>query len=271
MKSVLYANLDDNLIDLINNHNDESMQFTSIDIQSDAKQNLSHGLGLIIGIKNGHESLLPSIRQLKETNPSIPFIVISTQFMDKISFWCLRNRVWDYIVLPAEIDYFVKKLKTLSVLHLNKEYSRELEFPTSASDINSLISYTNNHSFVKTHRAIEYIQTNYNRKIEIKELAELCKMTLWQFTEVFKAETGLTPREYMKVFRLTKAKYLLLETDTPVQQIAYAVGYEDSSYFCRLFKSESGKTPKTYRSARESRKETASNLEVEHVSAYGEA
>lgn len=63
----------------------------------------------------------------------------------------------------------------------------------------------------------------------------------------FKAATGSTLMDHVQNLRVEEAKRLLETTDTPVDDISFSVGYEDPSFFRRLFKRRTGLTPGRYR------------------------
>ena len=63
----------------------------------------------------------------------------------------------------------------------------------------------------------------------------------------FRAATGYTPLDYVQTLRIEEAKQLLETTDTAVEAVAEAVGYQDASSFVRLFKRRVGDTPAAYR------------------------
>ena len=67
------------------------------------------------------------------------------------------------------------------------------------------------------------------------------------FTRRFKAATGHAPLDYVQRLRIEEAKELLETTSEPVEAIGRSVGYEDTSFFRRLFKRQSGVTPTRYR------------------------
>ncbi|MFC5406246.1 AraC family transcriptional regulator [Cohnella soli] len=67
------------------------------------------------------------------------------------------------------------------------------------------------------------------------------------FHRLFKEQTGNTPHEYLTKLRMEKGALLLLGTKLPVQEIAYACGYEDSKYFSRLFRQYEKFSPMQYR------------------------
>lgn len=79
------------------------------------------------------------------------------------------------------------------------------------------------------------------------------EMTGWSglaprtFKRRFKAATGETPIAYVQRIRVEQAKRLLETTDQPVEEISWAVGYEDAASFRRLFKRLTGLSPGSYR------------------------
>ena len=67
------------------------------------------------------------------------------------------------------------------------------------------------------------------------------------FSTVFKNSTGLSFKEYLNKVRIEESKILLLNTDFSIIDIAIAVGFEDQSYFSKVFKKYTGTTPKQFR------------------------
>ena len=68
-----------------------------------------------------------------------------------------------------------------------------------------------------------------------------------RLAEIFLAVYGVTPSEYLAGLRLKTARQLLLDTDTPIVDIAYATGFGGLSSFYRFFKGRTGFSPAAYR------------------------
>ena len=64
---------------------------------------------------------------------------------------------------------------------------------------------------------------------------------------MFKQSTGLTPHQYLVGQRLAKAKELLRYSDMAIADIAYTVGYKNSSHFARVFRQHNKLSPTAYR------------------------
>ncbi len=96
--------------------------------------------------------------------------------------------------------------------------------------------------------AIEYIERRYDRPITLEELSAKADVTPQYFCNVFKKVTSLTPFSYINMVRVRKAKeYLLYHRQMKVAEIAKKVGFEDTSYFCKIFKKYEKKTPSAFR------------------------
>ena len=99
-------------------------------------------------------------------------------------------------------------------------------------------------------RAAEYIKTNIGMSISVDHLAELASMSKDHFIRCFRKETGETPITYAIRRRVERAETLLVTTSLPIKSIAAQLGFDDSSYFYRIFKKYVGTSPLNYRENR---------------------
>lgn len=96
--------------------------------------------------------------------------------------------------------------------------------------------------------AIDYIEQNFTQNISIDMLAKMCNMSSSRFFPAFKNTVGLTPIEYIQNHRINHAIALLLNNHTlSIENISDICGFESSSYFRRVFKKITGKSPREYR------------------------
>jgi transcriptional regulator GlxA family with amidase domain len=91
-----------------------------------------------------------------------------------------------------------------------------------------------------------WLADNY-AEATVAALVERSNLTERTFKRRFKQATGYAPIDYMQTLRTEEAKQLLETTDTPVDSVGIAVGYEDPTFFRRLFKRSTGVTPSRYR------------------------
>ncbi|MBM7866969.1 response regulator [Heliobacterium gestii] len=97
------------------------------------------------------------------------------------------------------------------------------------------------------NRACEYITANCQRNLSLEEVARSAHLSPYYFSRIFKTEKGCNFVDFLTNARMERAKKLLTDTDNNLIQIAGQVGYQDSSYFCRVFRKETGMTPNRYR------------------------
>lgn len=97
------------------------------------------------------------------------------------------------------------------------------------------------------YRALEYMDANYARKLSLAEVAQQAGYSPAYFSRVFREERGCTFREHLNELRIEKSKALLLGGSHTIAEICALVGFEDQSYFGRVFRRHTGTTPDRYR------------------------
>lgn len=95
--------------------------------------------------------------------------------------------------------------------------------------------------------AIHYFNINYNKPITIEEYTSNHSISENWFINRFKNSMKVTPMQYILQLRIQAAKTYLENTDKNITEIANAVGYDNPLYFSRLFKKNTGLSPKEYR------------------------
>jgi transcriptional regulator GlxA family with amidase domain len=91
------------------------------------------------------------------------------------------------------------------------------------------------------------IADNYAVAAPVEEMVRWSGLAPRTFKRRFKTATSHTPIAYVQRIRIERAKHLLETTDEPIEEISWAVGYEDPASFRRLFKRLTGLTPGAYR------------------------
>lgn len=99
----------------------------------------------------------------------------------------------------------------------------------------------------RIHLVLKHIRKNIGQQLDINALSDIACMSKDHFIRVFKRETGETPNAYITKRKMENAELQLVTTDHPIKRIADSLGYEDYSYFNRLFKKHSNCTPQQYR------------------------
>lgn len=94
--------------------------------------------------------------------------------------------------------------------------------------------------------AIHYLHENFNLKIKTAQLAKLCYLSESHFRKLFIEKFETTPVNYRQRIQLEKAKELLGHTKLTINEIAINCGFKNQQYFTKLFKEQTGQTPKSY-------------------------
>lgn len=97
------------------------------------------------------------------------------------------------------------------------------------------------------YNAIQYIQENYNQKIYLEDVAGMIYLNPSYFSRVFKDEMGVTFHHYLTNYRIEMSKNFLSDPSIPILSVAALVGFDDQSYFTKVFKRRNGVTPRVYR------------------------
>ncbi|GHH99037.1 helix-turn-helix domain-containing protein [Neobacillus kokaensis] len=107
----------------------------------------------------------------------------------------------------------------------------------------------NDHTLKSIQKAMEYIEEHFLEAITLEKVASHVHLSPTYFSRIFKNATGSNFVEYITYLRIEKAKELLKDLNYTVYQIAFEVGYSNSHYFSRVFKTLVGKTPSDYRNS----------------------
>jgi len=119
--------------------------------------------------------------------------------------------------------------------NLLQMYENTVEYPESYIE-----------KFNVAPRLIDYIANNSERAT-LEDCARRFHFSQRYLGRLVKKETGLTFPQYVTHIRMQTAKKLLLQNNVSLDEVAAELGYNDSSYFIRVFKKEEGCTPSDYR------------------------
>lgn len=97
--------------------------------------------------------------------------------------------------------------------------------------------------FAQVKKALQHIESNYANPLSVEQLAKLVNMSVSAFHHNFKAITNTSPLQYVKSYKLHKARLIMLNEGVKAGVAATRVGYESPSQFSREFKRYFGATP----------------------------
>lgn len=85
------------------------------------------------------------------------------------------------------------------------------------------------------------------RDIKPQDIARRLNMSYSSFRKIFREYTGFAPMQYIQELRIRKSKELLTNTDMPIKEIAFRMGFDNHEYFFTAFRRNTGQTPLHYR------------------------
>ena len=110
----------------------------------------------------------------------------------------------------------------------------------------SVYRFNHDHNDSQILAAQKLIEKNYSQAIDLSNVASSCAMSRRTFERRFKVAVGITPLLYMQRIRIEAAKSLLENTNHTFEEISFQVGYDNSSFFRKLFNKHTGLGPKEY-------------------------
>ncbi len=97
------------------------------------------------------------------------------------------------------------------------------------------------------HKAVEYIEMNYSRKMSISELAHHIGLDRSYLGSVFKGQLNISPQDFLMHYRIDRACELMKNDTLSIGDISRSVGYDDQLLFSKLFRRIKGMPPREYR------------------------
>jgi YesN/AraC family two-component response regulator len=180
--------------------------------------------------------------------PSVPIIMLMSQQSADVVLWALRARIFDVLMKPLSARDVLRCVQRLSpVLEARRNQSTR----NNATGADTIPDETRYHpkrnSRGKLDSVLGYIEKNYAQPMSEQEVAKECGMSQFEFSRAFRAAHGITFRDYLSDCRLVQSKRLLGIPQVAVSDVAAMAGFNDPSYFARLFRKRTGNSPTAYR------------------------
>jgi AraC-like DNA-binding protein len=191
-------------------------------------------------------SSLDLLRKTKIKHPQVPIIFLTLQHSESLAVWSFRTRVLDYLVKPVSRGELHRSLQTLRyVMDLRaKQGVRALS--ENVAPIPPEIPHTMRTDDVQLLPALYYVQRNFRFKVKNETVSELCGMSPFRFSRSFREIYGITFQDFVVRYRILESCRLLESPSANVTDVAYAIGFNDASYFSRTFRRYVGMTPSSY-------------------------
>jgi AraC-like DNA-binding protein len=155
------------------------------------------------------------------------------------------------VVSPGNTEY--------SILETNNRFLRRIQDVQNIEELTDVLhmivenmagqifSFRGIRHAAALRKAERFIYENYSRKISLKEIADASGLSAPYFSTIFKEEMGENLSTYLNRLRVEKACRLLIESTLTLSEIAGSCGFEDQSWFSKIFKNFTGISPGKYR------------------------
>ncbi len=211
---------------------------------------------------------LVNLKEIPEDKPVPKFFYSSWQASNDFG----QPAIWQDVVLSGSPDFITLLSRNYSktwlfmfflsiiisvgiIIHLYIRIKKLKEIPIKGELKKTLLAeilkrssenvYKNPHEKL-IYELKQHVISNLESNIKAEQLAEKGNMSLRQLQRVFKEELNTTPGSFITLIKLEKAAELLLDPSKNITQVAYDVGFNDSSYFTQVFKKYFNISPKEY-------------------------
>lgn len=150
------------------------------------------------------------------------------QIIKRLLFLCTEKH--------PSIDLFVNNMLVELIVRIIQTNSLALHRSASPDQIN------NN----RISTVINYIHQNLVKSLTVEELSQVAHMSVSNFYRVFKHETGMSPVNYVNIERIRKAMEMLRNPQVSIKEVYLRCGFQNRSYFNRLFRKVSSLSPNEY-------------------------
>ncbi|MGN1118827.1 MAG: AraC family transcriptional regulator [Oscillospiraceae bacterium] len=103
---------------------------------------------------------------------------------------------------------------------------------------------------IRMQKMLSFINSNYNKEISLNDIAQSASISKSEASRCFQSYLGTSPVNYLLNYRIQKAMQLLRTSEMTVEAISLECCFGSSAYFCKLFRSRTGMTPKQYRNSK---------------------
>ena len=188
----------------------------------------------------------------RELGIDTAFVVISGFAEFSFARDAMKCGAFDYCLKPLDFDDAAELLKRLGAFLQKKARTDELVTRAAADEAQALPGEDQN-AFGKL---LQYVNVHFCQRLFLSDLAKRFYLNESYCCVLFKKTTGVTFSEYIIRLRMEKAFQFLTRTNSPLYDVARAVGYDDYFYFSKVYKKYHGVTASEHK--RRMRKEESS-------------
>jgi len=169
------------------------------------------------------------LAEIKDQYPGLGVIMLTAYSSKDVAIASLKGDADDYIEKPVDIEKLEETIHRL----LHEEGSGGAVYKQNSEG--------------KIEKVKDYLKRNYDKRVSLKDAAELVFLSPKYLSRLFKEITGTGFNQYRLSRKMEKAQEILADTGLTVDEISYRLGYQNMESFIRMFKKIVGMTPTEYR------------------------
>ena len=197
----------------------------------------------------------------EQVNEIINKIMGHIFFTGSYSFERVRARTLEFIVVLSRA-VIKSGADAEEILKLTSNYTSEIQAIGTINNLNNwlpsvtrkYISYILDYKLIKhkhiIYKVTNYIENNYKEKLTLSEVSAHVKLSNSYLSKIINDEIGCSFTVFVNQLRIEKSKELLRDTDLSLVDISNIVGFEDQSYFSKVFKKITGFPPGKFKEQR---------------------
>ncbi len=195
------------------------------------------------------EARLRAMQAIKSEHMRLPILMLTLEHSEALAVWAFRARVWNYLVKPVSAEEMRDNLRTLQqIIGAERRLTPAVPVP-DPGPLSHVPASAPEDAQMLLLPAVYYIEQHFNERISAAEIASLCGMTRFRFSRLFHRAFGIRFQDYVTRFRIDAACRLLQRPTVSITEVGYAVGFNDASYFARMFRRYVGMLPSEYASS----------------------
>lgn len=207
---------------------------------------------------SGHAKMIFKNTTCKITSEELMYIPANKEYLRQsyggeeiiaIHFNILNKNIFSPICIKIDTCKCDEVFKEIYEIWESREKGYKYKCTSILYDFLSSIIVPNSptQNYLKIARSIQYMETNLDKKIYVKDLAKMCGLCESQYRKLFQYELGVSPINYLNKMRINSALIKLGANNYTMAQISEMCGFTDQKYFNKIFRDETGKSPSQYK------------------------
>lgn len=142
-------------------------------------------------------------------------------------------------------EHFMRIIHSFYFSSVLEKFSAHAQLISVLSMVNELEVASSSNDILR--KAKRYMEQHYSENITVNAIAKHCNISETHLYRIFKNTLSISPNDYLLDLRISSARKLLVSTELPVGEIAFACGFRSQCYFADCFKRKNQVSPSHFR------------------------